>query len=209
MSITDYNTARDEIRELIISLKLPPGSVVSEGRLMEELGLGRTPVREALKLLEAENLLVIVPRRGIFVADIGLSHLHQIYEMRVALEPMAARLAAVRITAPKLSQLELCSDEMRHVDSMDIPSVFRIDRAFHRVLARASGNDLLVKDLSHHYNLALRLWNLVQSNLSAADLGLDSHVALLEALAAGDADLAGLTMQEHVQRSHARIRALL
>ncbi|MBC7242912.1 MAG: GntR family transcriptional regulator [Anaerolineae bacterium] len=209
MCPTDYSIARDKIRERIISLQLPPGSVISEAQLMEELGLGRTPIREALKLLEAENLVVIVPRRGIFVSEIGLNHLHQIYEMRMALEPLSARLAAMRITPSRLSQLQLCSAEMGHTDNLDIPTVFRVDRAFHRLLATASGNELLVRDVTRHYNLALRLWNLVQSRLTPADLAVDTHVRLIEAVANHDADEAEAVMREHIDRFNRRIRELL
>lgn len=209
MSPTDYNIARDAIRDRIISLSLPPGSVINESRLMHELGLGRTPIREALKLLEAENLVVIVPRRGIFVSEIGLHHLHQIYEMRVSLEPMAARLAAIRITPSRLSQLQLCTSDMTHVHRLDIPTVYRLDSAFHRVLARASGNDLLVHSITQHYNLALRLWNLVQDRLVPSDLALDTHVPLIEAVADHDPDRAEAVMTEHIIRFHERIRQLL
>ncbi len=176
---------------------------------MEELGLGRTPIREALKLLEAENLVVIVPRRGIFVSEIGLNHLHQIYEMRMALEPLSARLAAMRITPARLSQLQLCSAEMGHTDNLDIPTVFRVDRAFHRLLATASGNELLVRDVTRHYNLALRLWNLVQSRLTPADLAVDTHVRLIEAVANHNPDEAEAVMREHIDRFNRRIRELL
>jgi len=176
---------------------------------MAELGLGRTPIREALKLLEAENLVVIVPRRGIFVSEIGLNHLHQIYEMRICLEPTAARLAAIRITPARLSQLQLCTDDMGHVDNLDIPTTYRLDSAFHRVLARATGNDLLVHSITQHYNLALRLWNLVQDRLVPSDLALDAHVPLIEAVADHDPERAEAIMLEHINRFHERIRQLL
>jgi DNA-binding GntR family transcriptional regulator len=176
---------------------------------MEELGLGRTPIREALKLLEAENLVVIVPRRGIFVSEIGLNHLHQIYEMRVCMEPMAARLAAIRITPARLAQLQLCTTDMGQVEKLDIPTVYRLDSAFHRVLARATGNDLLVHSITQHYNLAHRLWNLVQDRLVPSDLALDTHVPLIEAVVNHDPDRAQAVMTEHINRFHERIRLLL
>lgn len=209
MSTTDYDLAREQIRERIISLQLPPGSVIDEASLMAELGLGRTPIREALKLLEAENLVVIVPRRGMFVAEIGLNQLQQLYEIRMVLEPLSARLAAIRITPPKLAQLRLCSEQMSQVDQLDVPTVYRIDRAFHRLLALATANDLLVRDITQHYNLALRLWHVVQDQLRPEDLALDTHVALIEAVAAHDPERAEAVMIEHVRRFHQRIRELL
>ena len=208
-NLTGYDIAREEIRERIISLRLAPGSLISEAELMNELGLGRTPIREALKLLEAENLVVIVPRRGIFVADVGLNHLQQIYEMRIALEPMAARLAAQRITPARLSQLQLCSAEMAQMERIEISTVYRVDRAFHRILARAAGNEFLERDIALHYNLALRLWNLVQDWLTPDDLGVMSHVELIDAVTAHDEDRAAAVMVEHISRFHNLIRSLL
>jgi DNA-binding GntR family transcriptional regulator len=98
---------------------------------------------------------------------------------------------------------------MGHTDNLDIPTVFRVDRAFHRLLATASGNELLVRDVTRHYNLALRLWNLVQSRLTPADLAVDTHVRLIEAVANHDADEAEAVMREHIDRFNRRIRELL
>ena len=208
-SVTGYDKAREAIRERIISLNLAPGSVIDEASLMDQLGLGRTPIREALKLLEAENLVVIVPRRGIFVADIGLNHLQQIYEMRLALEPMAARLAAQRTTPAHLSQLQLCNGDLEGANSLDIAAAYRVDRAFHRILARSTGNELLERSITQHYNLALRLWNMVRHWLQVEDIGLMSHLQLIEAISIHDADRAEAVMRDHVNRFHNRIRALL
>ena len=87
-------------QEKIVSLELPPGSVIDEAGLQEELDLGRTPIREALKRLSLEKLVVIIPRRGMFVSDIGITDLQQLYEVRVVLEawrpglqPREARLS--------------------------------------------------------------------------------------------------------------------
>jgi len=209
MNPTAYNIARDAIRERIISLDLPPGSVINETLLMKELGLGRTPIREALKLLEVENLVVIVPRRGIFVSEIELNHLHQIYDMRVTLEPMAARLSAIRITPSKLSQLQFCAADMKHLNKLDTPTAYRLDSDFHRVLACTTGNDLLVCAIMQHYNLALRLWNLVQDHLGPSDLALDTHAPLIASIAYHDPDRAEGVMREHINRFHERIRQLL
>ena len=98
---------------------------------------------------------------------------------------------------------------MGQVDKLDIPTVYRLDSAFHRVLARATGNDLLVHSITQHYNLAHRLWNLVQDRLVPSDLALDTHVPLIEAVADHDPERAEVTMREHINRFHERIRRLL
>src|SRR5262245_1675342 len=86
------------IRELIVTLELPPGSLVSERELMERLALGRTPVREALRALARERLVEVYPRRGMFVSSVDVRDLAGLSEVRNTLEPEAARLAAERAT---------------------------------------------------------------------------------------------------------------
>ncbi|TME82248.1 MAG: GntR family transcriptional regulator, partial [Chloroflexi bacterium] len=87
------------IRDQIVTLRLAPGSVIEEARLRQELGLGRTPIREALQRLAHENLVTFVPHRGTFVSDINLTNLHRLTEVRTEMEGYAARLAAERATA--------------------------------------------------------------------------------------------------------------
>ena len=93
-SLSEQATSR--IRELIVTLELPPGSPLSERELMERLGLGRTPVREALRTLAQEKLVEVYPRRGIVVAPVDVGDLAALSEARLALESFAARLAAER-----------------------------------------------------------------------------------------------------------------
>jgi DNA-binding GntR family transcriptional regulator len=103
---TDADKAYQIIKEKIITLELPPGSAIHETALAEELQLGRTPIREALKLLQAEQLVTTVPRRGMFVSSISITDLQQIAEVRMQLEGLAARLAAQRATPEELMALE-------------------------------------------------------------------------------------------------------
>ena len=93
------------IRELIVTLELPPGAVVREPELTERLGIGRTPVREALRRLAQERLVEVFPRRGMFVTKVDVRDLARLCEVRVALEPEAARLAAERATQADLAEL--------------------------------------------------------------------------------------------------------
>src|SRR3954469_21260931 len=93
------------IRELIVTLELPPGAVVREPELTERLGIGRTPVREALRRLAQERLVEVFPRRGMFVTEVDARDLARLCEVRLALEPEAARLAAERATQADLAEL--------------------------------------------------------------------------------------------------------
>ncbi len=97
MSETAAEKAYQEIKNKIIRTELNPGSVINEGQLMEELGYGRTPIREALKQLQTEDLVTVKPRRGIFVSELAITDLTQIFEVRIELESLAAKLATQRI----------------------------------------------------------------------------------------------------------------
>ena len=93
------------IRDLIVSVELGPGAVIDERALMEALGIGRTPVREALRRLAQEKLVEVYPRRGMFVTGVDVGDLALLTEVRAVLESEAARLAAVRATAGERDEL--------------------------------------------------------------------------------------------------------
>jgi DNA-binding GntR family transcriptional regulator len=102
----DTKRAYDLIRERITTLDLEPGSVINEQQLAEALDMGLVPVREALKLLAHENLVIITPRHGLYVADVNIPDLEQLSEMRLALEGLSARLAAQRAVPDDIIVLE-------------------------------------------------------------------------------------------------------
>src|SRR5437773_9918370 len=97
------------IRDKIVSLALAPGAVINERELVEELGIGRTPTREALRRLAQEKLVDVYPRRGMFVTGIDVRELARLSEVRLVLEPEAARLAAERATEADLAELPALS----------------------------------------------------------------------------------------------------
>ncbi len=94
MTLTDADKAYRQIKEKIVTVQMMPGSVIREAELMDNLRFGRTPIREALKRLQTESLVDVVPRRGLFVADITITDLQQIYEVRVEVESLCARSTA-------------------------------------------------------------------------------------------------------------------
>ncbi len=132
------------IKEKIITLELPPASVIDEARLIAELGLGRTPIREALQRLALDNLVVILPRRGTIVADLNMSDLQKIFEIRIELETYAVRLAAERATSTEIAAMEALfhnADAVIHDGDND--RLIRLDHEAHRLLAEAAHNEFL------------------------------------------------------------------
>ena len=134
------------IRGLIVSLELPPGAVIDERALMRRLGLGRTPVREALRKLAQEQLVEVFPRRGMFVTGVDVRDLARISEVRAALEPEAARLAAERATDEELDHLAELSDRIVGGGT----DLMALDESIHRAVYAAAHNYLLEKTLGEY-----------------------------------------------------------
>jgi DNA-binding GntR family transcriptional regulator len=125
--------AYEQIRERIITLTLAPGAVINPQALAGELGMGLTAVEEALKLLVHDDLVVVTPRHGLYMADITLADLEQISETRLALEPLCARLAAQRATADDLAVLDALCAAQKEIDA---EGLFDLDHKFHQAIAQ-------------------------------------------------------------------------
>ena len=195
--------------ERIVSLEMPPGSVVNEARLREELKIGRTPIREALQRLARENLVRPVPHRGTFVTDVNITDLARITEVRVVLESHAARLAAEKLTASDREAIAELLDVLRRGRVSDQRDLMHLDQRIHRTIYGAAHNPFLASTLERYFNLSLRLWYLVLDRQVGLRQAVDEHVALLEAVLAGDGDLAESIMRKHVTGFEREIRKVL
>jgi DNA-binding GntR family transcriptional regulator len=193
------------ILERIVSLEMPPGSVVNEAKLREELGIGRTPIREALQRLGRENLVRSVPHRGTFVTDVNITDLARITEVRVVLEAHAARLAAEKLSASDRAEIEGLLDLVAGAVT-DQHELMRLDQLIHRTVYRAARNPFLEATLERYFNLSLRLWYLVLDREVRLREAVDEHVELLRAILAGDGDLAETIMRKHVTGFEREIR---
>src|SRR5262249_52217960 len=126
-----------QLRDLIITLRIPPGAPIDEDRLGETLQMGRTPVREAVKRLALENLVTVSPRRGTFASDINITDLTHISDVRAVLEAHAAFLAAQRITdAQRIELAELLDELSRSQGSDDSEALMALDARVHRFIHR-------------------------------------------------------------------------
>jgi DNA-binding GntR family transcriptional regulator len=187
--------AYHEIRVLIVSLELAPGAVIDERDLIERLGIGRTPVREALRRLAQERLVEVYPRRGMFVTGVDVRELARLSEVREVLEPEAARLAAERATDADRAELAALVEELDRGGS----ELMELDERIHRAVYRAAHNDLLEATLEQYYVLALRIWSIALDRAHELEEAVEAHRALLEAIQAGDGERAADTMRAHVQ----------
>jgi DNA-binding GntR family transcriptional regulator len=198
------------IRELIVTLELPPGSLVSERELMERLGLGRTPVREALRDLARDRLVEVYPRRGMFVSSVEVRDLAGLSEVRNTLEPRAARLAAERATDTDREEIERLLAEL---DGMhDEPSERRLidlDQRIHRHVYRCAHNPFLEESLNEYYVLTLRIWFLALDRVARLEDAVQEHRELLLAIRDGDGPRAEEAMRRHVTSFENAIRRVL
>ena len=202
-----------QIRDRIVSLELPPGSVVEEARLREELAIGRTPIREALQRLAHEKLVRSVPHRGTFVTDVNITDLARITEVRVVLEGHAARLAAERCGDPDRRAMRELLASLKTERIRDQRGLMNLDQQIHRRIYRAARNSFLESTLERYFNLSLRLWFLILDHEGDHEvrlrLAVDEHVELVEAIVAGNGEQAEATMRRHVTGFEREIRKAL
>lgn len=197
------------IRDQIVTLKLAPGSVIEEAQLRQELGLGRTPIREALQRLAHENLVIFVPHRGTFVADINLTDLHRLTEVRAELEGYAARLAAERAAASDRTLMKALMSELDAIDEADVHNLMRLDQRIHRQVYQATRNAFLQAMLEESFNLSLRIWFLGLDRGVRLKEAVEEHRQLLDAIVHHDADRAESVMRQHVMGFEQAIRKVL
>ena len=205
--LSQADLAYREIRALIVTLELPPGSLLSEPELQERLGLGRTPIREALRTLAHERLVEVYPRRGMFVAALDPRDLSALSEVREQLEPYAARLAAERRNDEDLEVIdELIADLDAVAVAPDMRQLIELDQRIHHHIYRCAHNDFLQDACDQHYMHALRIWFLALDRVSHLGDAVAEHRDLLVAVREGDAERAAEVMSSHVTGFEAEVR---
>ena len=198
-----------ELRDQIITLAIPPGAPLDEEALGRALQLGRTPLREAVKRLALENLVSVYPRRGTFVAEINITDLAHISDVRQQLEGHAAYRAAQRLTAARREELERLLARIDESASGPRDEQMRLDAEIHRFVHRSTANPYLEETLARYFNLSLRIWYLVLDRLPHLGERVREHRALLEAIRDGEADRARAIAAEHVGTFATEIRSVL
>ncbi len=209
LSLADYATR--VLRDRLIVLDIPPGAPMNDELIGKELGIGRTPVREAIKRLESEYLVSVYPRRGTFAAMVDITDLAEIAEIRAQLEPLAAARAARNATPERRAELRSVADELESIDLPDTPprSLMQHDLDVHRSIYAASGNKHLQEVLLTYDNLATRIWCMVIDRLPRVDSHIVEHVTLLRAIADGDEERARQVAYDHVMSFEQLVRSVI
>lgn len=180
-----------ELEEQIVTLQLPPGTEVTEASLSQRLGIGRTPIREALQRLARERLVVISPRRGIAVAEENLNAQLRLLELRREVERLLARCAARRAGAEQRRRFAAIADGMEAAarDEDDI-GFMRLDRAFNLLMLETARNEFAAGAMSLMHGLSRRFWYVHYKTVADLPLAARLHAEVARAVAEGDAPAA-------------------
>jgi DNA-binding GntR family transcriptional regulator len=204
--------AYHDLRDRLVTLQIAPGAPIDEDVVGDQLGMGRTPVREAIKRLALENLVTVYPRRGTFASEINITDLAHISDVRVALEGHAAFRAAERITPAQREELAALQQALRAGAggrAAGHEPLMALDADVHRFVYRCAANPYLAETLSRYFNLSLRIWYLVLARLPHVAARVHEHEDVLKAIADGAPEHARTVMAEHVRTFGEEIRAVL
>jgi DNA-binding GntR family transcriptional regulator len=200
-------TAYEILRDRIVSLELEPLTALSEKELSAELGIGLQPIREAIKRLEYEHLVSIFPRRGTFVAEVGIRDERRIAEIRVELEGLAARLAAEGGANAKIAELVELAETSRDFRGT---RAIEAEQEFHRTLYALCNNSFLERSLNMFYNLSSRAWYYTtrELQLPQSEIRID-HTETAYAIRDRDPERAREAAARHVTQNSEELSRLL
>lgn len=203
-------SAYRQLRDSLMFLDIAPGSPLNEQALSVQFDVGRTPLREAIKRLENEHLVITYPRRGTFATPVDTTALSEISTVREALEPLAARLAAEHIRPSSRERLDRTITQLLELSASTSPREhIEMDRLVHLEIYSAARNAHLAGTLEDYLHLALRIWNHALGDMNAIGAHIDEHVEILTAIRDGDPDRASDLMLTHVHHFDEAIRPAL
>lgn len=202
--------AYEQIRYKIVTLELAPGNVINEAALQAELQLGRTPIREALRRLSFEKLVTIIPRRGMFVTDIGITDLKRLFEVRLEMEELAAKLAAQRGTAEHWQRMEILASRLPGETAVIANEEWiALDEAFHTCIYDATNNPFLRDSLIYYYTHSLRLWYYFINDIGNMGDAIKQHYTIYHALKNGDGQKAAVALRAHIQAFQDELQSVM
>jgi DNA-binding GntR family transcriptional regulator len=201
--------AYESIRDQLVRLEIRPGEPINEDQLSASLGMGRTPVHEALKRLALDRLVVAYARRGTFATDINVTDLAHIFEVRQALEPAAAASAARHATAADRTALSALIEDLQSGLPGRADELINVDMRVHRAIYAATHNPYLEETLVRYDNLATRIWCLFIDRLTGMSAHIEEHGPLMRAVLDADALKAAELARRHVTEFEAAIRSII
>lgn len=203
VNFNDYKPLREVIfntlREAIIAGELIPGERLMEVQLAKKMGVSRTPVREAIRKLELEGLVDMMPRKGAHVAELSVKDIMDVLEVRATLDGLATSLAAARMTEDELKNLKhVYSQFVTYMEKENLQGAIKKDVEFHEIIYHSSRNDKLIQ-ISNNLREQIQRFRVIylKDNSSPKEL-IKEHFEIYEALAARNAELAQKVAQKHI-----------
>lgn len=193
--------AYQRIKKQIITCKLKPDEVLSEAVLSQTLNIGRTPVHQAIGLLEADGLLQVVPRKGVIVKPLSLDDAMEIVEVRLLTEGYCASVAAKKIDDAGEARLRDNLTRMRQaIGDKQAEKILQIDGEFHREIAALGGNSILHEFLANLHDRAVRFWFVSLQQRDQQEIVLAQHEAIVAAITAAEPEQAQAAMRAHIEQ---------
>lgn len=210
VNFNDYKPLRDvifnTIREAIISGELKPGERLMEVQLAEKMGVSRTPVREAIRKLELEGLVEMIPRKGAHVAEVSVKDIMDVLEVRASMDGLATSLASQRITPDEVKELNhVLSQFVTNVEKENVSGTIKKDVEFHDVIYRASRNDKLLQ-ISNSLREQVHRFRIIylKGTGSTKDV-IKEHEQIVEAIVTKDSQLAQKIAYDHIRKQEESI----
>ncbi len=194
------------IKDKILSMELRPGLFLNESSLCEMTGIGRMPVHQAIQRLRVEDLIEVIPRKGLVVRFDSVRDILALIEARLALEPEVVALAATRVTREQIKELKELLKQSKSLTSQTERDAFsQIDRAFHALIADAAGNKFLADAQRPLHDRSNMIWHLRVMPEDGLVVTQREHEAIYEAIAKQDAQAAREAMREHLMSLQKRV----
>ena len=191
----------EQLKRQILTGRITPGTRMMEVELADEMGVSRTPVREAIRKLEKEGLVTIEPRRGAYASDISVKDMVDTLEVREDLEGLAAALAAERMTEEQIDELvKITEGYSEAILNSDTEKIIHYDEKFHKHIVSCSGNKTLIQLSEIVQELALRFRYIYYDDFSRYENMPVEHRQIIAAITSGDADTARMSADSHVKK---------
>ena len=210
VNFNDYMPLREVIfntlKQAIIIGELKPGERLMEVHLAEKMGVSRTPVREAIRKLELEGLVNMVPRKGAYVADLSVKDIMDVLELRACLDGMATSLAAKRITQDEIKELKhIHTQFINYVNKDNLQGSIKKDVEFHDVIYRSSRNERLIQITSNLREQVQRFRVIYLKDYSSSRGIINEHNEIIDALIEKDSSKAQEVAQKHIKNQQETI----
>lgn len=188
------------LRKKIVNLELEPGSLLNELDLSKEYGISRTPIRSALKMLELDKLVIIVPRYGVQVAQVDFRKMRSLFDMTKVLDPFAVKQACLKADASDIAKMKTIIKNIEEdIAKGNLNAAIDQDEDFHRLIVKIADNEWLAEELEHLHLHSQRLWLYAKNQFANRDIFTRTFKLIVEAFEKKDCEMAAKYALEHIE----------